>query len=156
MRPLDTLDKSVLTLAAIMAAIILYFVIGYWLARQIPRRPKAVSANAVFLWAPHVGLPGPRRGWWLVCWPSEARNRCRKSDIDGRTLFEGDFTPYRRKTALGAEELRIVANKTQDARQFWLENTWVPMVYLENGEVLIPVARYEEGKGILDQRKSSP
>jgi hypothetical protein len=61
------LEKALYAIAAAGVSLILIIVGAFWWANTVPGRPKNVAANAVFLWAPYVGLPAPRRGWWLAC-----------------------------------------------------------------------------------------
>ena len=142
--------------AAIAAAVLFVVVaIGIWGAYRwsntVPRRPKGVRNDAVFLWAPYVGLPAPRRGWWIACWEaSPGHPFCRLSDIDGATEYEGEFSPYRSMTGVPLNRLKIDPTKTRDHR-IWVGDALVPLVFLENGEILIPTANYEKGKRLLDR-----
>ncbi|HKD79290.1 MAG TPA: hypothetical protein VKH81_06315 [Candidatus Angelobacter sp.] len=133
-----------------MALCIGGIVVAYWWSNKIPNRPKGVSANSVFLWAPYVGLPAPRRGWWMACWEESGYNRCRLSGIDGDTKYEGEFVPYGHKGMVPADQLKIDPNKTRE-HKVWVEGELVPLVYLENGEILVPVSKYEEAARILNE-----
>jgi hypothetical protein len=149
------LEKALYAIAAAGVSLILIIVGAFWWANTVPGRPKNVAANAVFLWAPYVGLPAPRRGWWLACWKSiEGPDRCRLSDINGGTEYEGEFVPYGRKPALPTDQMRINADKTRE-QKLWVGEALVPLVYLRNGDVLIPVDKYEEGSQMLAKSKSS-
>jgi hypothetical protein len=107
-------EKAIYAVAATVALLILGLVVAYWWAGQIPSRPKGVATNAVFLWAPHVGFPGPRRGWWLSCSNHAGRNRCKLSDVNGITEYEGEFVPYGDKSPVPADQLKIDPEKTTD------------------------------------------
>jgi hypothetical protein len=143
-----------LTIAVIVAVLIAGIAGAYWWANTVPSRPQGVSGNAVFLWAPYVGFPGPRRGWWLVCWEADGRNRCQLNGVDGSIEYEGEFVPYRRKGPVPASQLKIDPTKTRE-HKVWVGDALVPLVYLDNGEILIPTSQYEEGRRLLDQLKSS-
>lgn len=130
---------------------ILSVVLGYWWANTVPSRPNSVNANAVFLWAPHVGLPAPRRGWWLACWEHQDTSRCRLSNVNGVTEFEGEFVPYGRQGPVASGELRIAARRTERAQKLWIGDALVPLVYLDSGAVLIPYAKFDEGRRMLDR-----
>src|SRR5882724_9635294 len=73
--------------------------------------------------------------------------RCALSDIDGTLKYEGEFLPYVAGVAVG--KLDIDAEKAREYK-IWVGDALVPIVYLKNGEILIPSSRYEEGKRILD------
>jgi hypothetical protein len=145
-------EKAIYAVAVIAALLIIGLVGAYWWAGQIPSRPKGVAANAVFLWAPHVGFPGPRRGWWLSCSEDVGHNRCKLCDVDGNTEYEGEFVPYGDKGSVPTDQLKIDPEKTRD-NKVWIGSALVPLVCLENGEVLIPASKYQDGARLLEQRK---
>ncbi len=148
-------DKAVYAVAAVATLLIGGLVFAFWWAGRIPSRPKTVAATAVFLWAPHVGFPGPRRGRWLSCSEDAGHNRCKLSDIDGGTKYEGEFVPYGDKAPIPADQLKIDAEKTGD-NTVWIGRALVPLVVLQNGKILIPASKYEEGKRLLPQPKANP
>jgi hypothetical protein len=145
-------EKAVYTVAAIIVLLIAGVVGAYWWSGTVPSRPKGVAANAVFLWAPYVGFPGPRRGSWLLCWENAGHNGCRLSDVDGNTEYEGDFVQYGDKGPLGVDQLKIDPEKSRDLK-VWVGHAFVPLVYLENGKILIPANKYEEGRRLLEHLK---
>src|SRR3954471_1801267 len=148
-----TQSERVIYFVAAAAVLVLVGTIGaFWWAGTVPSRPKGVAADAEFLWAPHVGLFGPRRGWWLSCWEDAAHNRCKLSDVDGNTEYEGEFIPYGDKSPVNADELKIDTEKTRD-NKVWVGSALVPLVFLQNGKVLIPASKYEEGARLLQQRR---
>ena len=146
-------EKSIYAVAAVVALLIGGLVVAYWWAGRMPSRPRGVAANGVFLWAPHVGFPGPRRGWWLSCWVDAGHDRCKLSDVDGHAEYEGEFVPFGDKTPVPADELKIDAEKTSD-NKVWIGSALVPLVVLQTGKVLIPVSKYEEGARLLQQREN--
>ena len=146
------LEKVVYALATIVALLILGLVGAYWWAGTVPSRPKAVAPNAVFLWAPHVGFPGPRRGWWLSCGENAGHNHCKLSDVDGNTEYDGEFVQYGSKGSVPVDQLKIDSEKTRE-HKLWIGSALVPLVYLDNGEVLIPASKYEDGVQLLEQLK---
>jgi len=149
---MTTIEKSITLLAGMVILLIMAVIGSFWLAGQIPSRPRGVAANAVFLWAPHVGLPAPRRGWWLACWEDAAHNRCKLSGIDGDLEYEGEFIPYGQKGPVPANQLKIDSEKTTE-HHVWVGQASVPLVYLENGQVLIPASEYDEGVRLLEKLK---
>lgn len=142
-------QKIVVVVSFVVGLSFVGILVAYWWTNTVPSRPKSVRADAVFIWAPHVGVPVPRRGWWIACWESEGKNWCSVSWIDGTLKYQGEFIPYRRTTSVPTAELIIDAEKTQQADGFWLGETRVRLVYLTNGDVLIPAERYQEGKRLL-------
>ncbi|MGH9559918.1 MAG: hypothetical protein ACRD3S_00560, partial [Terracidiphilus sp.] len=101
------------TIAALFATgfLIMGAIAGcYWWASSIPRRPPEVTADAVFLRAPYVGLPAPRRGWWMSCWAGPSENYCKLSNVNGKTEYDGAFISYDRGEApLPVDRLKINA-----------------------------------------------
>jgi hypothetical protein len=146
--------KAVYAVAAVMVLLVAEIGFAYWWTGRVPTRPPSVDESAVFLWAPYVGLPGPRRGWWLSCSEDNGRNRCKLSDVKGSTEYEGEFVPYSGKTTVPADELKIDVEKTRE-NKIWIENAWVPLVFLANGKILIPASKYEQGKQLLTPSKPS-
>lgn len=127
---------------------------GYWWANTTPGRPPSVARDAVFLWAPHTGLPGPRRGWWVGCAMENGSISCRLSNIDGAPIFAGRFLPFRTETYVPRDGLRIDRAKTERSTKLWIGHALVPMVYLEDGTILIPEAAYDEGTRELLNRRA--
>jgi hypothetical protein len=136
----------ILALAAIVGA--------YWWSNIPPTRPKGLAANSVWLWAPNVGLPAPKRGVWISC-SLDGRGRtchCKTTDKDGHTLYEGPFLSYKRKPA-SEIDLAINIEETQQHRMdrgVFIRGALVPLVYLKNGDILIPEAKYESVRRTLD------
>jgi hypothetical protein len=137
-------EKMSTALGIILLVIVGGFFVAYRWSSTPPNRPGEVTPNAVFLWAPHVGLPAPRRGWWLSCRYETNRDYCRLSDIHGTTQYDGEFITYGTKTALPASELKIDPEKSTE-HKVWVGNTLVPLVYLRDGSVLIPRQSYDAG-----------
>lgn len=138
--------------AWIMVALFVVAVpLSFWWANTVPSRPDSVAQAAVFLWAPHVGLPAPRRGWWLVCSQNQTRNQCRLSSKSGVTEFERDFVPFHRRGPIAGPDLVIDARRTESAQKFFIGDALVPLVYLENGVILIPLAKLKEGTNAIRQ-----
>jgi hypothetical protein len=146
-------------ITGILVMLIMALLGSYWWSNIGPFRPTGVPRNAVFLRAPATGgLGAVPRGEWLACWESNGENRCRFNGKDGATLFEGVFIPYRRKASVPSDQLKIdtSATKYADPDGFWTDNFFlVPMIYLQNGSVLIPAQNYERGVLLLDQKRTN-
>jgi hypothetical protein len=144
------LEKAVYVVAGMMATLIVGIMLAYWWTARVPSRPRGVRADAVFLWAPAVGLPAPRRGDWLGCWQESGQILCQLNDIDGSLEYKGEFVSYDHKGPTAAKDLRFDSMKTRrDA--VWIGEALVPLVYLENGDILIPASKYEEGSRLLQR-----
>jgi hypothetical protein len=141
-------ESAIWFMAGVAALVTVALIAAFWWAGLTPNRPKTVQVNSVFLWAPHVGLPGPKRGAWLFCWYSEGKDFCRLSDAHGSTKFEGEFLPYKGKSALPSDQLRIDADKSSD-RKVWVGSELIPLVYLQSGDILIPASNYKDGLQLL-------
>ena len=141
-------EKAIYVAAGLVAFFIIGVVGAYWWTSRVPSRPAGVPANAVFLWAPAVGLPAPRRGDWLACWEESEQILCQLNDIDGSLEYKGEFLPYAHKRAIPADELKIDSVKTR-RNKVWVGKALVPLVCLENGDTLIPASKYDEGVRLL-------
>jgi hypothetical protein len=134
--------------------LVLGIVGAYWHSNTQPSKPKGISADAVFLWAPYVGVPGPRRGWWLSCRQKlKGSIWCTLSEIDGATKYEGEFIPYQKGVIVASDVLKIDPIKSRELG-VWIDHKNVPLVFLENGEILIPASKYDEGRRLLDSEKA--
>ncbi|OJV43323.1 MAG: hypothetical protein BGO25_08225 [Acidobacteriales bacterium 59-55] len=152
----DFMSKLVIFLLGCVAFLIV--VAGaYWWANVPPERPSDVSAKAVFLWAGHLGLPAPKHGTWIECWTDESAmtNRCRLTAMDGTRSYEGEFVPSEGESPVSQGDLRIKAEPTSDTTH-WVRIEGMhgaPLVFLENGTVLIPKDAYAEGAAKLEHLK---
>jgi hypothetical protein len=91
-----------------MGALALGIVGAYWWSNTVPARPAGVASDAVFLWAPYVGLPAPRRGRWLSCSTGSATHyRCTLTQITGRVEYTGEFIPYPQSNRVPGSEAAI-------------------------------------------------
>jgi len=150
------LGKIVLAAYAVVILAVGAIVGAYWWSNVPPSRPKGLMANSVWVWAPFVGLPGPKRGVWIGC-SKEGRKGpclCQITDKDGRTEYAGPFLSY--KGSVPESDLAINAEETQAHRMeqgVFMNETLVPLVYLKNGDILIPEARYDHVKLLLDRSR---
>jgi hypothetical protein len=131
---------------AIPILLIIWLIALKLLSNRVPGRPRDVARDAVFLWAPAVGFPGglPRRGDWLACWEEAGHDRCKLSDRDGRTKYQGEFVRYGDRGAVAGEELQMDAIKSAEEK-VWVDDVPVPLAHLKNGDVLIPASAYDRG-----------
>jgi hypothetical protein len=74
-------------------------------------------------------------------------NICRLTEMDGTRSYEGEFLAGEGKRPTRQSELLIDAELTSDTTH-WVRLEGMkgaPLVFLENGTVLIPKAAYAEG-----------
>jgi hypothetical protein len=143
------IEKVAISLGAVIGVLALGIVGAYWWLNIVPARPAEVASDAVFLWAPHVGLPAPRRGQWLSCRREAATlYRCTLTQISGRVEYVGEFVPYPRSGPVAGIESAIDAEKSRE-QEIWIGDALVPLVHLTNGTVLIPASKYQEGTRLL-------
>jgi len=139
----------------IIALVIYDLVLGLW-GSAPPKRPRNVTPDAVFISAPSVGWiwPLPKHGDWLNCWfdGSDNMNRCRMSDVDGNSEYEGSFLRYTGSGPLSGQDLQI-DTKATGTRLQWLYSgqQLFPIIHLRNGIILLPAEAFEEGKHHLQQ-----
>jgi len=132
------------------------WLLSTWLlANKVPSRPKGVDHTAVFIWAPAVGFLGglPRRGWWLACWEVAGHDYCKLSDINGRTEYEGEFIRYGDRGTVSNGELQIDPLESAE-KKIWVGNIPFPLIYLKNGEILVPASEYDQAARSLKESKS--
>ena len=56
------MKKAIVLFLASIGVLFLVISGAYWWSNTPPGRPSDVSANGVFLWAGHLGLPAPKYG----------------------------------------------------------------------------------------------
>ena len=135
-------SRVVLGTVIILAAFVL------WWAGHKPRRPHAVSSNALYVLPNNVPFTLHKTGYWLECWfnAHEGVDRCKLTHENGNVAFEDVFLPCVGQTPLPQSELVF---------KRWTGDTWTrspdkrinaPIIYLEHGQVLLPQSFYAEAK----------
>jgi hypothetical protein len=153
---MSLLEKMVYVTAGILGLLIVGSSVAYWWTSRVPNRPSGVGTEAVFLWAPAVGLPSPRRGSWLGCSEENEKILCQLNNIDGRLEYKGEFVRYGDKAAISSNHLRIDSIKTNRYDdKVWVDRALVPLAYLENGDILVPAIKYQESVRLLQQRQQT-
>jgi hypothetical protein len=133
---------------AVKTVIILAAVVLWW-EGHTPRRPRSVSPNALFVLPNNVRFTLHKTGYWLDCWFDEQASvdRCRLTDEKGAGSFEDVFLPCIGQTPLPQSELVL---KPRWTGQVWTRSPDkginAPVVYLEDGQVLLPQSFYAEAK----------
>jgi len=159
------LEKRIIWIIGIAVLVLTALLrLNYWWANIPPKRPASVPATAGYCGGLATTFPGSKRGEWVNCWFDSEQNadRCRVTFVNGRLLYEGVYLPYQRQTPIPQGELLIdsmTMNRAQEQVEVDASSgessepglQVVPLVYLRNGEVLIPAKAYEVGKKRLDQ-----
>jgi hypothetical protein len=136
-------------IAAIVGTIIVFAVLVLWWTGRPPRRPSALSDSAIHFEGATVPFVFHETGYWLDCWFDEHVNvdRCKLTDVKGNALFEDAFRPCDGLPPVPKGDLVFDTRRTG--------NTWtgsyekgikVPVIYLMNGQILLPNSIYEEAR----------
>ena len=150
-----TVGKVVMIAAAVVGTAVLALMVAYWWTNIPPKRPRDVPADAVFLWAGHLGLPAPKHGTWIKCWTDTAKgvNLCKLTEMDGRVAYEGIFWADTGRNPVPESDLIIESERTSDVTH-WVRLSGLygaPLVFLKSGIVLIPKDAYQDGLKKLEQ-----
>lgn len=159
-----TCSKNMAWVGGIILLLIVAIKCLYWWADTPPKRPSNVPSDAIWIWALPTGLPSPKRGDRAKCWfdLKQNVNRCRVTCFNGEHDYEGTFLPYEGHAPLPEIELVIDCKRTNLAQErVGLNATslksdspgtkYIPLIYLRNGEVLIPEKGYESDLQRLDK-----
>jgi hypothetical protein len=132
----------------VATVIILAAVVLLWEGHS-PRRPPGVSSNALYVLPNNVPFTLHRTGYWLDCWFDKHAgvDRCKLTDGKGTPFFEDVFLPCLGQTPLPQSELVL---KPRWTGQKWTRSpdkgTNAPVVYVEDGQVLLPQSFYAAAK----------
>lgn len=132
-----------------VGTVIVMAVVSLWWEGHTPRRPRSVASNALFVLPNNVSFTLHRTGYWLECWfdKQASVDRCRLTAENGTPAFEDVFLPCVGQTPLPQSELVM--------RSRWTGQVWTrsvnkginaPIVYLQNGQVLLPQSFFAEAK----------
>src|SRR6266852_3356081 len=136
------------TRVALVTVIILATGALWWVGHK-PRRPRTVSSNSLYVLPNNVPFTLHKTGYWLDCWFDERANvdRCKLTHEKGTGSFEDVFLPCVGQTPLLKREL--VFNTLRTGSVWTLspdKEINAPVVYLENGQLLLPQSLYAEAK----------
>jgi hypothetical protein len=148
------MGKVLMIVATVVGVAVLAIAGAYWWANVPPKRPAGVPADAVFLWAGHLGLPAPKHGTWIECWTDTAKgvNKCKLTEMNGTPGYEGVFLADTGTSPVPESDLKIEAEPTSDVTH-WVNFGGLrgaPLVFLKNGTVLIPKDAYQAGMAKLE------
>jgi hypothetical protein len=136
-------------IGVVVGTVIVLMVVVLWWAGRPPQRPHGISPNALHVEPNNVGFTLHKTGYWLDCRFDKNANvdRCRLTDAKGTGLFEDVFLPCVGQNPLPQSELVLNTR--------WTGYTWtqsqdkrvnVPVVYLKNGQILLPQSLYTEAR----------
>ncbi len=163
------LEKRIIWIVGI-AILILAALLGlnYWWANVPPPRPANVPSTAVYYGGLATPFPASKNGEWVNCWfdPVQNVDKCRVAFADGRLLYEGVYLPYEKQMPIPQSELSLdskTMNRAQEQVEVNASNQEssepgtqvVPLVYLRDGDVLIPEKGYAAGKKRLDELRAA-
>ncbi|MGA9882647.1 MAG: hypothetical protein WBQ34_02890 [Candidatus Acidiferrales bacterium] len=166
------IEKRVICIAGITIVVLAALLwLNYLWANVPPPRPANVPPTATYYGGLATTFPYPKRGQWVNCWFDSERNAdlCRVTSFDGRLVYQGIYLSYPRQTPLPETDL-LIDSKTMNRAQEQIaveasghESSepgiqGVPLVYLRDGDVLMPAKAYEAGKKRLEelQKAHSP
>jgi hypothetical protein len=148
---------------AFLILCILYGLFYMW-ENSPPKRPANVPSSAGYYGGWALPFTFSKRGDWVNCWFDGEKNvdRCRVTQVDGSFKYEGTYLPYQSHTPIPQNELLIdsdAMNRGQEQVNVGAsiddpsmsDYRVVPLVYLRDGEVLIPERAYKRGKEQLDE-----
>ncbi len=122
------------------------------LAQTSPARPAGLSTQAVWRPTPTETVALFPHGDWVSCWNAGARDHCRLTDATGRSEFDGEFIPVPGGSAVPNARLKPIDSQTISP---WMwsrhEGRFVPVIHLEDGTVLAPVASASDLRGYVER-----
>lgn len=132
----------------IVGTVIVFAAFAFWWVGHRPRRPHTVSSNALYVLPNNVPFRLHKTGYWLECWFDQHENvdRCKLTDESGNGAFEDVYLPCVGQTPLPQSEL-VFKWRTGDT---WTQSPDkrlnVPVVYLDDGQILLSKSLYAEAK----------
>jgi hypothetical protein len=138
------------TIAALAVGIIALGSSFLWWAGRPPKRPHNFPSNAIYIETGVVPFKiRSTPGTWLGCWydPTDQFDHCRLTDENGRLKFEDVFLPYEGQGPIPQAALVFDTHRTGT---LWTgsyeKGIRVPVIYLADGQILLPKAVFEEAK----------
>jgi hypothetical protein len=136
------LSRVIVGTVIILAAFVLW-----WVGHK-PRRPHTVSPNALYVLPNNVPFRLHKTGYWLECRFDQHENvdRCKLSDENGNAAFDDVFLPCVGQTPLSQSELVFKWRTGETWTQSPDKRINVPVVYLDNGQMLLSRSLFAEAK----------
>ena len=148
------------TLGAVAIAFVVFLFLMWWGSR-IPKRPANISSRGAFLEVGSVPFKLSTHGDWLDCWKDDGANmdRCKYTDEKGVVYFEDFVLPYEGISPIPKEQLVIDTLRTRSLHYGVTDKNFrFPLIFLQNGQILLPQSDFEWGKRFVDywvMRKTS-
>ena len=132
----------------IVGTVIILAAFALWWVGHKPRRPHTVSPNALYVLPNNVPFRLHKTGYWLECRFDQHENvdRCKLSDENGNGAFDDVFLPCVGQTPLPQSELVFKWGTGDTWTQSPDKRINVPVVYLDNGQILLSRSLYAEAK----------
>ena len=141
--------RTVKIIAASFTVMVGCALLFVWWTDRLPKRPPNLSTNALYIERGEVPFKLSNTGDWLDCWFDErARvDRCKLTNMNGWIEFEDVFLPLEGQGPVLQSDLALDRRRTGTLWGGTKEkDTLYPIVYLKNGEILIPRSEYEKAK----------
>lgn len=149
--------RAIKLIGAILGTMMVLAVVVLWWAGRPPRRPASLSSNALYIEKGVVPFKlSSTPGDWLDCWFDEHEqvDRCKMTDESGKLEFEDVFLPYEGQSPLLQDKLVFDTRRTGHVwTGSYEKGTRIPVVYLSDGEILLPRSEYEKAKQTVDWSK---
>ena len=141
----------------ILAFVVVAIIAVMWWGSRIPKRPPDISLAGIFIERGRAAFKLSTHGDWLDCWQDSrtGTDRCKLTEEDGSVEFEDTFVPYDGPNPIPASELKIDSDKTGTLTFHVNPNDLahdvaLPVIFLQNGQILLPQSRYQDGKEVVD------
>jgi hypothetical protein len=142
------LIRGVIASVALLSLSVFYF---FWIGKPA-KRPAGVPSKAIFIEESSVPFRRPS-GIWLYCWMDNKTDtdRCRITDENGAVVYEDVFLAY--QGVYPVPEVDLMLNKKTGGLGLSVNEGQVviPLVFLENRQILIPKSYYQAGKRMLER-----
>ena len=127
----------------------------WWEGRR-PERPAGLPLNAIYIESGVVPFKlRSTPGRWVGCWydPSDQFDHCKVTNENGWQEFEDVFLPYEGQRPIPQSALVFDTRRTG---HLWTgsyeKGLNVPVVYLTNGQILLPKTIFEKAKRTVEGR----
>jgi hypothetical protein len=126
-----------------IAVCIIFLAVRHGQVAMEAARPKDMPEGAHFIQSGYDVNTNEPKGNWVACKVDEVQttNWCRVTDARGMVVYEGFFLPVNSSVPAQESELKIAVNSVS---KLWVrgpaEEAPVPVIRLENGKLLVPLA----------------
>lgn len=148
-----TLRNSLVAIFGALCCLFVAFIALMGWGSRVPSRPSDISSAGVFIERGVVPFKLSTHGDWLDCWQDRrtSGDHCRLTDEKGRVRFEDTFLAYEGQASVQEADLKIDPKKTGHLFMgVTANNVPLPIIFLQNGEILLPQSEYERAKKVVD------